>query len=205
MGCALVVLITLSLKFKRTNRDVNHTFVCWSEVYALMHLDLCVCVWWEGKPLKLSSSSLALWVLRGWENWPSLWWALLNRPLTSQFFPLKLLMQCCSSVSQCPVNRLCSESLILPIIWLLQGEKVPLERRNSHQPNSGALCLKHRNVFVPHLWVIYDVIQRMAAEARVLFSPYCELIIFAVAVNELPRKQLCVFGTMGTKSLSYSC
>jgi len=119
MGCALVVIITLSLKLKLTNGDVNHTFVCWSEVYALMHQDFGVCVWWEGKPLKLSSSSLALWALRELKNWPSLWWALLNRPLTSCFFfPPKLLTQHCSSVSQCPVNRLCSESLILPIKWL---------------------------------------------------------------------------------------
>ncbi len=162
-----------------------------------------MCVWWGGKPLKLSSSSLALWVLRVWENWPSLWWAFLNRPLTSQFFPLKLLTQYCSSVRR-PVNRLHGISYFAHKMTFLQGGKLPSERHNSHQPNTGFLCLKHRNVFVPHLWVIYDVIQRMAAEVRVLFSPYCELIIFAVAVNELPRKQLCVSGTTGTKSLSHS-
>lgn len=119
MGCALVVLIALSLKFKLTNRGCK-SHICMLVWSVCTHASrfMCVCVWWGGKPLKLSSSPLALWVLRGWENWPSLWWAFLNRPLTSQFFPLKLLTQYCSSVSQRPVNRLCSESLILPIKWL---------------------------------------------------------------------------------------
>ncbi len=203
MGCALVVLIALSLKFKLTNRGCK-SYICMLVWSVCTHASRFMCVFDE--EVSLLNSRAVLWLSGSWECGRT---DQVYDELSStdhwllSFFPLKLLTQYCSSVRH-PVNRLLGISYFAHKMTFLQGGKLPFERHNSHQPNTGVLCLKHRNVFVPHLWVIYDVIQRMAAEVRVLFSPYCELIIFAVAVNELPRKQLCVFGTTGTKSLSHS-